>query len=227
MTYSAVLFDCDGVLVDSEPITVRVLRDMLEEEGWVMSYDQCYDWFIGKALPDELPVVREMTGKDLDMEWVMAFRMRRNHALSGEVMPIPGIKAAIEAIMRDKPGMVACASGADRAKLMLQLGQTGLLDYFGDHVYSGAETPRNKPYPDVYQAAARGLGVDPHNCVVVEDSVTGATAGMAAGATVVGYCPVGGKEEELKLAGVRETFRRMDELPGLIARLEKENAAQH
>ncbi len=103
MTFSAVLFDCDGVLVDSEPITVRVLRDMLEEEGWVMSYDQCYDWFIGKALPDELPVVREMTGKDLDMEWVMAFRMRRNHALSGEVMPIPGVKAAIEAILREKP----------------------------------------------------------------------------------------------------------------------------
>ncbi len=226
MTFSAVLFDCDGVLVDSEPITVRVLRDMLEEEGWVMSYDQCYDWFIGKALPDELPVVREMTGKDLDMEWVMAFRMRRNHALSGEVMPIPGVKAAIEAILREKPGMIACASGADRAKLTLQLGQTGLSDYFGSHVYSGAETPRNKPYPDVYLAAATGLGVDPARCVVVEDSVTGATAGMAAGATVLGYCPVAGREEEMRLAGVRQTFRRMDELPALIARLEKENAAQ-
>lgn len=222
MTFSAVLFDCDGVLVDSEPITVRVLRDMLQEEGWVMTYEQCYDWFIGKALPDELPTVSKMTGKDLDMEWVMAFRMRRNHALTNEVMAIPGIQDTLDAILRDKPGMIACASGADRAKLVLQLGQTGLLDYFGTHIYSGAETPRNKPYPDVYLAAAQGLGVDPQQCLVVEDSVTGASAGLAAGATVLGYCPVPDKEEELRRLGVRDTFRRMDELPALIAKLEQE-----
>lgn len=219
MTFAAILFDCDGVLVDSEPITITVLRDMLAEQGWDMTYDQCYDLFIGKATIDELPLIRKKTGKNLGIEWVMEFRRRRNQALSNTVMPIPGIRAALETLSLRYPDRIACASGADRAKLNLQLGQTGLIEFFKGHIYSGAETPRNKPYPDVYLAAAAGLGVSGDQCVVIEDSTIGTRAGVAAGATVIAYCPAG-REKELIQAGAQSTFTRMDQLPDLLRQLE-------
>lgn len=223
MQFAAILFDCDGVLVDSEPITITVLRDMLAEQGWNMSYDQCYDLFIGKATIDELALIRERTGKDLGMDWILQFRQRRNQALSGTVMPIPGIREALLIIQQRYPNGIACASGADRPKLNLQLGQTGLLEFFQGHIYSGAETARNKPYPDVYLAAAQGLGVPATQCAVIEDSTIGTRAGVAAGATVIAYCPAG-QETQLRAAGAAYTFRRMDELAGLLEKIEQNRA---
>lgn len=223
MQFAAILFDCDGVLVDSEPITITVLRDMLAEQGWNMSYDECYDLFIGKATIDELALIRERTGKNLGMEWVLEFRQRRNHALSNTVMPIPGIREALQHIQQRYPNGLACASGADRPKLNLQLGQTDLLPFFQGHIYSGAETPRNKPYPDVYLAAAQGLGVVAAQCAVIEDSTIGTRAGVAAGATVIAYCPAG-QDAQLRAAGASYTFRRMEELPGLLAHIEQDRA---
>ncbi len=225
MQFAAILFDCDGVLVDSEPITITVLRDMLAEQGWHMSYDECYDLFIGKATVDELALIRERTGKALGMEWILEFRQRRNQALSDTVMPIPGIHGALQALSQRYPERLACASGADRAKLNLQLGQTKLLDFFNGHIYSGAETPRNKPHPDVYLAAAQGLGVPASHCAVIEDSTIGTRAGVAAGATVIAYCPAG-QEEPLKQAGALYTFRRMEELPKVLLAIEQDQT-QH
>ena len=117
-------------------------------------------------------------------------------------------------------GRIACASGADRHKVELQLDKIGLLDCFAGRIFSGHETPRSKPAPDVYLAAASALGVDPARCAVVEDTVTGAMAGVAAGATVFGYSPTDlghSGPEALRGVGVVQVFTDMAQLPALLA----------
>jgi beta-phosphoglucomutase-like phosphatase (HAD superfamily) len=112
------------------------------------------------------------------------------------------------------------ASGADRRKVELQLVKVGIADCFEGRVFSGHEMPRSKPFPDVYLAAAQALGVDPKRCAIVEDTVTGATAGVAAGATVFGYSP--GEPghsgaRALRSVGVAHVFTDMRALPALLA----------
>ena len=117
-------------------------------------------------------------------------------------------------------GRIACASGADRAKVELQLAKTGLAHFFDGRVFSGHEMPRTKPAPDVYLAAAAALGVEPGRCLVVEDSATGVTAGVAAGATVVGYSPSThghDSRDALLAAGARHVMGDMAELPELLS----------
>jgi HAD superfamily hydrolase (TIGR01509 family) len=218
--FHAVLFDCDGVLVDSEPITARVLAEMLGELGWSLSVAETMQIFVGKAVKDEAALIEARTGFAITTEWLMQFRARRNAALDRELMVIEGAVPAVRALHAKLNGRIAVASGADRIKVELQLAKAGILDCFEGRIFSGHETPRSKPYPDVYLAAAAGLGVDPQRCAVVEDTVTGATAGVAAGATVFGYCP---KElghssaTALQGAGAVHVFRDMAELPGLLA----------
>ena len=116
-------------------------------------------------------------------------------------------------------GRIACASGADRQKVEMQLAQVGLAPLFAGRVFSGHEMPATKPAPDVYLAAAAAVGVPPLRCLVVEDTVTGVTAGVAAGATVLGYSPspVGhGSAEALRAAGAVHVMADMAELPALL-----------
>jgi HAD superfamily hydrolase (TIGR01509 family) len=189
LKFDAVLFDCDGVLVDSEPITNGVLRDMLEELGWKLSADECMRIFIGKAIKDEAALIEAHIGQPLTEDWMVRFRERRNARLMREVRPVHGAPEAAAALHRRFEGRIACASGADRIKVELQLRRCGLMPYFEGRVFSGHELPRSKPAPDVYLAAAAAVGVAPGRCLVVEDTVTGVIAGVAAGATVWGYSP--------------------------------------
>ncbi len=217
--FEAVLFDCDGVLVDSEAITNGVLRDMLEENGWTLSAAECMRIFIGKAVKDERELIESQTGQPLTEEWFVRFRERRNEGLVAGVLPIRNVVAAVADIHAAYAGRIACASGADRFKVELQLGKCGLTQYFEGRVFSGHETPRSKPFPDVYLAAAAALGVDPRRCAVIEDTVTGAMAGVAAGATVFGYSPAEAGHDApaaLRSAGVSQVFTDMAQLPGLL-----------
>ena len=187
--FDAVLFDCDGVLVDSEPITNGVLRDMLEEAGWVLTPAECMRLFVGKAVKDEAALIEANTGMPLTDAWLLRFRERRNEGLVRDLKAIPGAVDAVACIHAHYKGRIACASGADRFKVELQLEKCGFMPYFNGCIFSGHEQPRSKPFPDVYLAAAVALGVDPKRCAVVEDTVTGVRAGIAAGATVFGYSP--------------------------------------
>jgi HAD superfamily hydrolase (TIGR01509 family) len=213
--FDAVLFDCDGVLVDSEPITNGVLRDMLAERGWVMSLQQCMDVFVGKAVRDERARIEAETGHPLTPEWMERFRARRNTALLEHLQPIPHALDAIARIHAAYAGQIACASGADWAKVVMQMDKTGLLPYFEGRVFSGHDLPRSKPFPDVYLAAAAALGADPLRCAVVEDTVTGITAGVAAGAVVFGYAPLG-DGQALRHAGAQHVFSSMADLPTVL-----------
>jgi beta-phosphoglucomutase-like phosphatase (HAD superfamily) len=114
---------------------------------------------------------------------------------------------------------MACASGADRFKVELMLTKLGLIDFFGGQIFSGYEMPRSKPFPDVYLAAAQALAVDPARCVVIEDTVTGVTAGAAAGATVFAYLPATSShvsQADLRQAGASHIFNSMADLPSLL-----------
>jgi HAD superfamily hydrolase (TIGR01509 family) len=189
MRFEAVLFDCDGVLVDSEAITNGVLREMLHELGWRLTPAECMRIFIGKAVKDEVGLIEAHTGQPLTEDWLVRFRERRNQALIQHVQPVAGAVEAAALLHRHYQGRIACASGADRFKVELQMAKCGLMPYFEGRIFSGHDLPRSKPAPDVYLAAAAALGADPRRCAVVEDTVTGVTAGVAAGATVFGYSP--------------------------------------
>ncbi len=215
MKFEAVLFDCDGVLVDSEPITNRVLRAMLRELGWQLTQQECMRHFVGKALKEELALIASHTGRAVDAVWLAQFQQRRNAALMEQLMPIPNIHEAVHCIHAGYGARIACASGADRFKVELQLRKVGLMNYFEGRIFSGYETPRSKPFPDVYLAAADALKVDPKRCAVIEDTVTGVTAGIAAGAFVFAYAPQG-EGAALRDAGASEVFADMADLAQLL-----------
>jgi HAD superfamily hydrolase (TIGR01509 family) len=219
MSFDAVLFDCDGVLVDSEPITNGVLREMLEELGWKLTPAECMRIFVGKALKDERALIEAHTGQPLTEAWLVRFRERRNESLMREVQPIAGAVQAVASLHEQLAGRIACASGADRFKVELQLEKCGLMPYFRGRVFSGHELPRSKPAPDVYLAAAAALGVAPQRCAVVEDTVTGVAAGVAAGATVFGYSPPEAGHSApgaLREAGAVDIFTDLARLPQLL-----------
>jgi beta-phosphoglucomutase-like phosphatase (HAD superfamily) len=150
----AVLFDCDGVLVDSEPITNGVLRDMLAELGWQMTAQDCFALFVGHAIIDQAPLIEKHTGKPVTESWLALFRARRDAALQARLQAVPNIYGAVKALHTATGGRIAVASGADYEKIILQLTKVDLLPYFAGRTFSGIEQARNKPHPDVYLAAA-------------------------------------------------------------------------
>ncbi len=220
MKYDAVLFDCDGVLVDSESITNGVLREMLGNMGWKMSEAQCMGHFIGHLVQDQSELIKKHTGQQIDDAWIAAFRVRRNQALHDSLNAIENIHASLDAITQHYGKKIACASGADRQKVVLQLTKTGLLHFFDGRIFSGVEMPKSKPAPDVYLAAAAALGADPKRCAVIEDSPTGARSGVAAGCTVFAFCPDSPSHstpEAMRAVGASHVFTSMADLPSLLA----------
>jgi len=213
--FDAVLFDCDGVLVDSEAITCGVLRNMLHELGWNLSLRECMDIFIGKMVIDERARIEQETGKPFSEAWLASFRQRRNDALETRIEAIPNIQATVQHLFDATQGRIACASGADRGKIELMLHKVELLPFFAGRIFSGHEMPRSKPFPDVYLAAAAALGVPANRCAVVEDTLVGLQAGVAAGAAVFAYVPQGEGQAFLD-AGARAVFADMAELPTLM-----------
>ncbi len=220
MQFQAILFDCDGVLVDSELITNRVLHAMLNEAGWELSEADCMRIFIGKTVRSETARIEAETGKPLTDAWMAAFYAHRNERLRAELVAIDGAVEAVRQVHAQLGGRIAVASGADKPKVLMQLEKVGLLPYFGSHVFSGHDLPRTKPWPDVYLAAAASLDIAPEHCLVIEDSVPGLTAGVRAGATVWGYCPkvnAHSTPEQLLDAGASKVFDDMAKLPALLA----------
>jgi HAD superfamily hydrolase (TIGR01509 family) len=179
--------------------------------------------FLGKAVRDNQALIEQHTGKPLTDEWMREFRARRDAALLEQMTAVEGIHDALELLVARYGSRMAVASGADRGKVELMLRKVGLMRHFEGHIFSGHETPRSKPFPDVYLAAASALGADPKRCVVIEDTPTGVKAGVAAGATVLGYAPADpirlamhGDGSDLLAQGAAKVFRQMCELPALL-----------
>lgn len=207
------------MLVDSEPITNGVLRDMLEDLGWKMTSDECMRTFVGKAVKDEAALIEARTGRPVTDAWLSDFRARRNAGLIRDLQAIRHAAVAVAQLHEMLQGRIACCSGADRFKVELQLEKCGLMPYFQGRIFSGHEMPRSKPAPDVYLAGMAQLGVPARRCAVVEDTVTGVTAGAAAGATVFGYSPPEAGHDApgaLRAAGASQIFTDMADLPALL-----------
>ncbi len=216
MTFAAILFDCDGVLVDSEPISLDVLRKMLADLGWSLSYDECKRFFVGKSSHEEMALIEKQLNRKLDPEWQQAYVLRRNNALRQHVVATSGIYDCLKTLRKTWSQRIACVSAAEKSKIILQLDKVGLTDFFDSHIFSGTQVHRNKPYPDVYLAAAQALGVMPEHCVIIEDSVTGITAGAASGATVYAYNPDHEDPAPLLQAGAHHIFHDMRLLPDIL-----------
>jgi HAD superfamily hydrolase (TIGR01509 family) len=212
--FDMIAFDCDGVLVDSEPITNGVLAEMLNELGWEISIEETVRTFVGRLVRDEAATIEARIGKPLPSDFYENFVARRNAGLEAGVAPVRNIKAAVETLAaRNMPFCVA--SGADRAKMQLTLGRTGLLPWFEGRMFSGMEVARTKPAPDVYLLAAQTMKMDPARCVVIEDTPTGIAAGLAAGMTVFGYAERT-DPQLLRAAGAVHVFDDMALLPELV-----------
>ena len=209
MNFEAILFDCDGVLVDSEAITCGVLRDMFEEQGWRMTLAECMQRFVGHTVKSQRSIIEAHTGVPLTDVWLEQFYALRNERLTQDIAAIEGVHEAVAHLHEHCQGRIAVASGADRFKVEMMLKQVGLMDFFEGRIFRGHEMPRSKPHPDVYLAAAAHLQIDPARCLVVEDTTVGITAGVAAGATVWAYAPPGADAHALRQAGAAQMFEHM------------------
>jgi HAD superfamily hydrolase (TIGR01509 family) len=209
MNFEAILFDCDGVLVDSEAITCGVLRDMFDEQGWRMTLAECMQRFVGHTVKSQRSVIEAHTGVPLTDTWLEQFYALRNERLTQDITAIEGVHEAVAHLNDHCQGRIAVASGADRFKVEMMLKQVGLIEFFEGRIFSGHEMPRSKPHPDVYLAAAAHLQIDPARCLVIEDTTVGITAGVAAGATVWAYAPPGADAHALRQAGAVQVFEHM------------------
>ncbi len=210
--FELVIFDCDGVLVDSEQITTSVLAAMLNEMGQRVSSADIYDRFHGRSTAQWLAQIVDILGKPPPEMFVPTLRQRAAAALWAGVAPIAGITDALASIQIP----VCVASSGDHEKMRLTLGKTGLLSRFGTNIFSAADVERPKPAPDIYLHAAHKNGVESCNCAVIEDSPTGVRAGVEAGMVVFGFT-ANTPEQKLRDAGAHVLFSDMTQLPDLLA----------
>jgi phosphoglycolate phosphatase len=210
-TFDLVIFDCDGVLVDSEPLANRVYVQMLAEHGFQVNYDEYLHKYSGAAIVNRL----ESTSKQLNWtpptDFYPVFNSRLSVLTKQELKPVPGIHELLDSL--NVP--VCIASNGSRSEVMLRLQLADLAKYFGENIFSGTELPNPKPAPDVYLTAAKSFNIPPDRCVVVEDSVLGVTAGVRAGMKVYGYAACT-DADQLKAAGAIP-FMDMLELKSILA----------
>jgi HAD superfamily hydrolase (TIGR01509 family) len=207
-----VIFDCDGVLVDSEPISIRIDVEMFAEVGITVSEQEVIERFVGRSPEVLAHWVEEQLGRPPADGWEERGERRLRRAFETELQPVAGIREALGQI--SLPVCVASSSPPPRLRFKLEL--TGLYDRFAGRIFSAAEVANGKPAPDLFLYAARQMGADPAGCVVVEDSRYGVQAARAAGMDVLGYA--GGVTPAHVLDGPRTiVFDDMRSLPGLLA----------
>jgi HAD superfamily hydrolase (TIGR01509 family) len=184
-----VIFDCDGVLVDSEWLSNLALTEALADVGIIMSVEESMAEFMGRDRRHMLARVAEMlggVGGDVLDGFGADYDTRRDDAFRRELAPVAGIETALDALA--ERGIPTCvASSADHPKLRLTLGLTGLIERFEGRIYSAFDVERGKPAPDLFLHAAAQMGFEPGDCVVVEDAAAGVEAARAARMRVLGY----------------------------------------
>lgn len=208
-----VIFDCDGVLVDSERIAVRTDVQVLARLGWEMTEAECIARFVGLSDKSIKAAIEAHLGRVLPDDWDHQFQPLYRAAFAAELRPVPGVVEALDRIT-----LPTCvASSSSHEKLRFTLGLTGLYERFAGRIFSAYDVARGKPAPDLFLHAARCLGVEPGACAVIEDSKYGVEAARAAGMRAFGFA--GGLTPAAWLAGPATlVFHDMRELPVLLAR---------
>lgn len=213
MRYDLVIFDNDGVLVDSEPISNRLLAGYLTELGYPTSYEDSVRDYMGSAMHRVHDLVEERTGEKLPDDFDDVFHRRVFAAFERELAPVSGVEDVLGKLVAD--GLPYCvASSGSHERIRVGHRTTGLDQWFEEEwIFSSEDVGRGKPAPDLFLHAAERMGVAPGRCAVVEDSPLGIQAAVAAGMDVYGFTamtPAG------KLGGATRLFSRMYELPGLL-----------
>jgi HAD superfamily hydrolase (TIGR01509 family) len=213
------IFDCDGVLVDSEVLAHDTLREMMASLGRPMTMDEAVREFAGGSLADTVATVGRLLGRPLPPDIGEHFGQLLLERFRRELKPMPGVRDAILAL----PFSRAVASSSTPERLRLSLEVTRLAPLFGEHVFSAVQVARGKPAPDLYLLTARTLGEPPERCIVIEDTTRGVAAGHAAGARVIGFAGGGhatpALAEDLARAGAEVVITAMGELPAVVRRL--------
>lgn len=206
-----VVLDCDGVLVDSEPLSIRVEVRILEQLGWQLTEAEVIERFVGRSDEYMRREIEAHTGRSLQADWDDWMMQHYREAYAAELAPVDGVVEALDRIR-----MPTCvASSGTHDKMRYTLGLTGLLPRFEGRLFSTTEVEHGKPAPDLFLHAAQQLGVDPAVCAVVEDSTHGVQAARAAGMRAFGYA--GGVTPPERLAGTNTVvFHDMRELPDLL-----------
>jgi HAD superfamily hydrolase (TIGR01509 family) len=209
--FELIIFDCDGVLVDSERLAIRIDAIFLERLGWPMSTDEIVQRWVGRSDADMRTEIEAHIGgpipPDIEEESSRIYR----EIFDRELLPVDGIREALDVITI--PRCVASSGKHDNIRRNLAL--TGLSGYFGERIFSATDVEHGKPAPDLFLLAARTLGAEPARCAVVEDSVHGVEAAVAAGMRPFAYAGGVTPAERLTRPGA-VVFSEMRDLPGLL-----------
>ena len=217
--FDLVIFDCDGVLVDSERLIVRLEAQICRERGWPLTEDDVIREFVGLSDSAMRARLSELVGEELAEDWDAEYTDRYRRALAEDVEAVDGVAAAIDMI--EQAGLVTCvASSGSHHKMALTLGKTGLLERFEDRIFSSTdpEVERGKPAPDLFLHAAARMGIAPHRCAVVEDSPFGLIAALDADMSAFGFAGSVMPTHRLAIEGVT-IFESMADLPHLVTRI--------
>lgn len=212
-----VIFDCDGVLIDSEIVAARLEAEAITELGLPMSAETICARFAGTTTKEVWRTLERELGRPLPEGFFEAHIAHVREVFSRELEAIPGARRAVERL-----SLPYCVASSTRLPALIDnLATCGLADLFDGNVYSASQVRRPKPAPDVFLFAASQMGADPSDCLVIEDSVAGVTAARRAGMTVIGFLGgshvTAGHDEKLLAAGASALFSRMDGLGDVIA----------
>ncbi len=214
MPIELVIFDCDGVLVDSERLANAVLAELLTEAGLPTTFDDSVERYMGMSMPAVLVEAGARLGRPLPADLLDRYHEAVFAAFDRELEPVEGVAEVVAAL-----GWPSCvASNGEHERMRRTLGRTGLQAHFAGRVFSATEVARGKPHPDLFLYAADQMGADPARCVVVEDSPYGVRAATAAGMVALGYA--GMMPADRLAAEGAVTFTAMEDLPLLLARLD-------
>ncbi|WP_162895093.1 HAD family hydrolase [Rhizobium terrae] len=212
-----VIFDCDGVLVDSEPVSVRVLVDALHRKGLEMDEGEAYRRFLGRSLGTVTKTMREEFGIEADDGFLEDMRHDLYARFRRELQPMPGIADALDGL--DLRRCVASSSQPERIRLSLSV--TGLIDRLEPNIFSATMVEKGKPAPDLFLHAAKEMGAEPADCIVIEDSPAGIEAGHRAGMAVFAFvggshAAVPGYRERIDALSPQVVFDAMPDLLHLV-----------
>jgi HAD superfamily hydrolase (TIGR01509 family) len=212
--FDLVIFDCDGVLVDSERLSIRIDALFLERLGWPMTEQEVIDRFVGRSDADMLADIAAHLGGPISSDIQREFDRVYRETFEAELKPVDGIVEALDEIAAT--GMPICvASSGGHAKIRRSLELTGLTRYFDDRIFSSADVVRGKPAPDLFLHAADRMGASPARCAVIEDSAFGVEAAIAAGMLAFAYAGGVTTADRLSRPGV-VVFDDMRGLPALL-----------
>jgi HAD superfamily hydrolase (TIGR01509 family) len=209
-----VIFDCDGVLVDTEVLQVAVEAEVLTELGWPMERDEVVRRWMGRTAAVQTADIRERLGDDGVRRYQELSHQQIHDAFDRDLVEVEGVSVLLDVL--DEVGIPMCvASSGTHERMSRTLGITGLADRFDGRIFSAVEVEHGKPAPDLFLHAASQMGVEPQACVVLEDSVYGVQAGVAAGMRVLGYGSGLADADALRRAGA-EVFAHMSDVPSLL-----------